>query len=119
MFNRTKDKVVTLSYIIDDHALLLSLSLSLYIYIYIYIYLFIYIYIVLIFTHLSKDVLSIRTKHHTFGSRKINRMIDSLYPEKIGFLRNPQKRFRRLEKASEFVQMLKTQVFKSVHDIFQ
>ena len=100
-----------------------SLSLSLYIYIYIiifiYLFIYIYIYIVLIFTHLSKDVLSIRTKHHTFGSRKINRMIDSLYPEKIGFLRNPQKRFRRLEKASEYVQMLKTQVFKSVHDIFQ
>ena len=58
----------------------LSLSLSLYIYIYIYIYLFIfiYIYIVLIFTHFSEDVLSIRTKRHTFGLRKINRMMDSL-----------------------------------------
>ena len=49
-----------------------------YIYIYLFIYVFIYIYIVLIFTHLSEDVLSIRTKRHTFGLRKINRMIDSL-----------------------------------------
>ena len=113
--------MVTLSQIIDDHALSLSLSLSLSLYIYIYIYLFIYIYIyiVLIFIHLSKDILSIRTKHHTFGSRKINRMIDSRHPKRIGFLRIPQKRFRRLEKASEYVQMLKTQVFTSVHDIFQ
>ena len=60
--------------------IMLSLSLYIYMYIYIYIYLFIfiYIYIVLICTHLSEDVLSIRTKRHTFGLRKINRMIDSL-----------------------------------------
>ena len=75
-FDRTKDKLVTLSYIVDDHAL--SLSLYIYIYIFIYLFIFIYIYIVLIFTHLSEDVLSIRTKRHTFGLRKINRMIDSL-----------------------------------------
>ena len=64
--------MVSLSYIVDDHALSVS------IYIHVYLFIFIYIYIVLIFTHLSEDVLSIRTKRHTFGLRKINRMIDSL-----------------------------------------
>ena len=72
--------MVTLSYIIDDHAVSLSLSIYIYIYIYLFIYLFIfiYIYIVLIFTHFSEDILSIRTKRHTFGLRKINRMMDNL-----------------------------------------
>ena len=74
--NRTKDKMVSLSYIVDDHAL--SVSIYIHVYIFIYLFIFIYIYIVLIFTHLSEDVLSIRTKRHTFGLRKINRMIDSL-----------------------------------------
>ena len=79
--------MVSLSYIVDDHALSVSIYIHVYIYIYFYLYLYcfiyiyivlIYIYIVLIFTHLSEDVLSIRTKRHTFGLRKINRMIDSL-----------------------------------------
>ena len=37
--------------------------------------------------------------------------------KKIGFLRNPQKRFRRLEKASECVHMLKKRIFNSTEPL--
>ena len=37
--------------------------------------------------------------------------------KKIGFLRNPQKRFRRLENVSKCVKMLKKRIFNSTEPL--
>ena len=40
-----------------------------------------------------------------------------LHSKKIGFLRNPQKRFRRLENVSKCVKMLKKRIFNSTEPL--